>query len=533
MSVGLLSAGQVARATVSGPIASYDYVRQFLLAALCLIWMWPGILNRSPWKPVETTLVQVIQESSQHGHLFNPTLLGKPYVNQPPLYLASAGVSARLFTGALSPHEAMRLVNFLWLGLGLALSALAAGWGHGSRVRWTAVLLITGSPLLLITARTVNPHVSLIAISAAGLIGMYLLDSKKNWGLLVLGLTATIGFWCVGNLAPLYVVSLVALAPMIRNRKLNINSLIAIAIVLAASSLSYAWWQYYMGDAAQINLASSASLFATIQELLLVSVWALWPSLPFASIAYVRWRYRSLHNAQIQLGLLGVIAGCLAILLTGISSDSTVIILLPAVAIMAAGNMTNLANEVSKVMDWFAMLVLGVGLLGFFWLTWLAFQLGQPASLLSWLTEQGINEVGTGWQVVLAMFATIACLIVMLRMGRSSQRVVINWMTGITVSWLVFCLLWIPGVDQAKSYAAIANEINHELTILQADCLDGNQANAVVVAQLVYYGNTQLLAEEQCRWALADPGRFPYEPIWQGGRPGEHAADMLAIYELP
>ena len=532
MSVGLLSVGPSKQVSTGNAVARFDYVRQLLLVALCLVWMWPGILNRGPWKPVETTLVQVIQESSQGNHLLKPTLLGKPY-QLPPLYLAMAGATARLFDGWLAPHEGMRLINFFWLSLGLALGGLAVGWRYGSRVGWRTVLLITGSPLLLFTAKTVNPDVVLVVVGVAGLLGIHLLDQKKYWAWLILGLTVTLGFWCVGSIAVLYVAALVVMAPMMKLSRSKAHWLGAVAVVLLTGSASYAWWQYHIGSVSTVDLAAPATLLDTVGNLLLVSVWALWPALPFASIAYVRWRYRSMPDTQILLGLLGLLAGSLAIIMGGEVRDTALLVLLPATAVMAAPNITKLTSEVNKSLDWFAVLVLGVGMIGFFWIAWLAFQLGQPASLLAWLNEQQITQAVSGWPIVVALLASLGGLALMLRIGRSQERVILNWMMGLTVSWLVFCILWLPGVDQAKSYAGVAQVIQQELTRRQVDCLDGRRVNPTVIAQLVYYGNTQLLYPESCKWVLTNSEYRTGTVILQAGRLRSSPKDELTIYAIP
>ncbi|MCY4324977.1 MAG: hypothetical protein OXC81_03010, partial [Betaproteobacteria bacterium] len=136
---------------------AYSPLKQLLLLLLFTVWLLPGMTSHSPWKPFETTIVQVVEESyAKEWKGASPTLLDDPYPG-PALYLQVAGIARRAMAPPMERHDAMRLPNILWAALALLGAAAAAAFGRGNnRFGWRAALLLAGCVGLLVPIRTLN-----------------------------------------------------------------------------------------------------------------------------------------------------------------------------------------------------------------------------------------------------------------------------------------------------------------------------------------------------------------------------------------
>lgn len=539
MTVGLLQVDAPLRSVAAKH--SYDRWRQSVLVVLCLLWFIPGITGRAPWKPIETSMVPAVAESAAHNTLLVPRLLGTPYLELPPIPAYVAAAAARIFAPPLLQYEAMRLGNILWLGLGLLLAGLSVGWLHGSRVGWRAVLLLAGSPGLLLHSRTVNPDLTLLALAACGLIGLLLQTTRPLAGRVVLGLTAALGLWVCGTIALWYVFLLVLLPVALRPAQFRWRAQAGVLAVLLLGLASLGLWLLVLAASdptlpaqvgqQQLKTLSPVALAISLQQSISSAVWVLWPALPFAALAVVGMRSRQRFPPEMRASLLALAAGALAILGTGSSHDSDMFLLLPLTAAVAAVSVTGMTREIAKAMDWFAIIVIGGGLIGFFWLTWLLVQTSFAPALLAWLASHGISPPRPSWSAAAALLATLLWVGLMLRIGRSPERSVLNWMAGTTMGWWVFTLLWLPAVDAAKSYTAVATELGAALD--GQPCVRAEQVNISVLAQLEYFSGHQLsAAAAECKLLLVPQHTIAGEVLWTGGRPGDRDNDRLQLVRV-
>ena len=540
MSVGLLQV-QSKTKVVATPAINYDLNRQIVLFILCLVWFFPGTIDRGMWKPEETTLIPIAYESFSEGWTTKLTQQGEVYTASQSLYLYLAASISKLFGDNLRFHAGMRLLNILWLGLGFVLVGYLIGRRHGNRAGWRAILLMMGSLGLLLHARTVNPDITLVLYSASGLLALYLIRIKHLLGGLLLGLTAAIGFWTVGVIVIWYCL-VIAVLPVLFNyrhvvRKFNAGHFLAFIITFLAVGL---WFQSISDDpryVIQFNqsfLASfqAANLITNLQKSLISALWITWPSLPFAAIAYIHWLYQREDQVEIPIGLIGIIAGFIALILASNDRETAVFILLAPAAVMATVSIHGLSKEIAKMLDWFAVLVIGGGMIGFFWIAWIAFKLGSPVMLITWLNSVGITSSTSDLSVVFAILSSIAWIAMMIRIGRSPDRAVLNWMVGITMAWLVFTILWMKPLDQAKSYENLAASLQEAITNLD-ECIIYSGINADIINQLSYLSNIHITRENDnitCKYRLIASAEQPeLEYLWTGSRSPDDADEEIGL----
>ena len=100
MDAGLLDAsdGRGTPRRPAGPRPGYAPSRHLLLAVLCLLWFFPGVVGRGLWKPTETLMVPLAAESFAAGWNPVPALQGVPPADGSAhcnLYLAERGGARR------------------------------------------------------------------------------------------------------------------------------------------------------------------------------------------------------------------------------------------------------------------------------------------------------------------------------------------------------------------------------------------------------------------------------------------------------
>ena len=528
----------------AGAQSRFTRSRQLVLVALCLLWFFPGTIERSLWKPAETHYVPLAYENAVSGWQFPLSYLGEAQSTEPPLYLYVGSKFAQAASGIMEFHAGMRMANLLWLVLGFALIGFPLAQRHGSRAGWRAILLVTGSLGLLLHARTVNPDVSLVLLGAIGLYGSHLLARSTLAGGLVLGLGAMLGFWTVGILALWYTV-LLLLIPLVTSSAFLPSSWSrghTLAILLAL--LAFGSWQNLLAEAdpellagynsAALSKLAPLALLITLQKVLVTICWFTWPSLPLAIMAYVRWHYRRTQQSEVPLGMLGLASGIGALVLAGAQTESAVILLLPALAVFGAAGVQSLSTDVAKMLDRFAILVIGLGMIGFCWFALLALVVGWPSELVGWLASFGIAETASGILVFFAAVSTLMWAGLILRIGRSPERAVLNWVAGMTMGWLVFFLLWGRQIDEVKSYRRVALDMQAALPV-DYRCVSHQDVPAQVVAQLGYYSTIKFASassDPSCPWQVGNASAVSSKvELWRGSRAGDGLNRTLVLYQ--
>ena len=537
MSVGLLEVDAVVRSQTAS--RSYSSGRQLILTLLVILWLVPGLTNRDPWKPVETVTIPAVAESIEQGSILVPRLFGQPVIDLPPFVVAVAVAGVNIFGGYFEQYEAMRIANVIWLVLGLLLIGLAVGIEQGSRVGWRTVLLVTGSPALLLHSKTLNQDLALLLVSVAGFVGILKLAKRPLFGYSLLGFTALIGVWIAGLISLWYLVALLIGYQIMQKQIFSWRDQTGTIAVVLLGLVSLVTWLQLLVDVnpelpktlgnEQLARLAPLSLIIAIQDLIADALWVLWPSLPFCAIAVMSVRKLKTSQPEIQLGLLGIVACSFAIIVAGRNQESSVFMLLPITAWIASISVTSVTKEIAKAMDWFAIIVIGGGLIGFFWITWILAQAGVGENFLAWLEASGIDRPKLSFNVVLAVLASLLWIGLMLRIGRSPERSVLNWMAGTTMGWWVFVLLWMPYVDQARSYKYVAQEFDQYL--VDIDCVKVVGIEQTVAAQLEYFTQFKLFQDKKnCPFTLTyASSNEAGEIIWEGRRAQDNRAQGFVL----
>jgi len=121
-------------------------------------------------------------------------------------------------------------------------------------------------------------------------------------------------------------------------------------------------------------------------------------------------------------------------------------------------------------------------------------------------------------------------IVLVWRTGRSVRRSLINWASGITLLWILVMTLWLPWLDNGKSYRPMIDDLSAHLPA-GYQCITGSHIGASEQAMLDYFGQFRWHSREVARCDLllvqgdrvARPieNEIGWEKIWEGGRLGE------------
>ena len=498
-----------------------------LAVGLMAAWVTLGLVGHEPWKPDEAYTFGLVWHILERGQWLVPTLGGEPFVEKPPLFFWSAAVFAKAFAWALPVHDAARLAAGFYVAVTLWFTYLASG------KRVAAPLLLAGSLGYLQHAHQLVTDNALLAGIAIGVYGV----ARANG--LLLGTGAGIAFLSKGLLGP-GVLALSALAllafPSWRTRRYATSlawSLLAFLpwaliwpalLYLRSKALFDEWfWVNNFG-----RFSGSAGLGGALDHWLYLRAlpWFALPSLPLA--VWTLWRAArsgGWRNAEIQMPL-AVFVVILAVL-SGAASARTIygLPMLVPLALLGALALDELPSRFCAAVEGTG-LWLGIAAQIVLWGAWLVLLVGWPGALASRLAAQSPAYVPHVEAVpfLFAMAATCGWLFVVLVASRDALRMPIVWTAGITVAWGLAMTLWLPFLDDAKSYRSIASAVQGHVP--SDACISGRNLTEPQRAVFDYY--LGVIAGRDCPMLLVhtstpetpEPGRG-WTLLWRGTRPGD------------
>jgi hypothetical protein len=518
---------------------------RWVVWALCLAYVLPGFMGRTPWKAADMeafgfmfNLAQSFGSADSVAWL-KPTLLGQtdsgaallPYwLGAWAIQLAPKGI----------PIETAAQLPFMAL-LGLTLAAT-----------WYAVYALArtpaAQPVSFAFGGEAKPADYARAIADGGLLallaclGLARLSHEATPALAQLSFS-TLLFFALANLARKRMASLFCAALAIIGLALSGAPALAMilgaggAIVIALDTgqpqslrvrkVDVAWVLIFCLATAAITSGldlwqwrvASSHLFE-VQAMARLLLWFAWPAWPLALWTLWRWRYqlKSISaNPHLSLPLWFMGVGIATTWMSGLS-DRALLISLPALATLAAFALPTLKRSLSAFIDWFTLLFFSVGAL-IIWTVWLSMQTGfpaQPAINVARLAPGFVLQFSTT-TFILASLATLAWAgLVRWRAGRHRSALwksMVLPASGATLCWLLVMTLWLPLLDFGRSYAPLVNKVRSMMGA--TDCVHYYGLTKAQGAAFQFHGDLKLLpvatrAEStvsnasQCAWLIVD-----------------------------
>jgi hypothetical protein len=517
---------------------------RWVVWALCLAYVLPGFMGRTPWKADDMEAFGFMFNLAQSFGADNvswlkPTLLGQADSGAALLPYWLGAWAIQLAPKGLPLDTAAQLPFIALLGLTLAAT-------------WYAVYALArtpaAQPVSFAFGGEAKPADYARAIADGGLLallaclGLARLSHEATPALAQLSFSALL-FFALANLARKRMASLfcAALAIMglalsgapalamilgaggamvialntgqpqsLRVRKVDVAWVLIFCLATAAITSGLDLWRWRIGSSHLFEVKAMARLL----------LWFTWPAWPLALWTLWRWRYqlKSISaNPHLSLPLWFMLVGIATTWMSGLS-DRALLISLPALATLAAFALPTLKRSVSAFIDWFTLLFFSVGAL-IIWTVWLSMQTGfpaQPAINVARLAPGFVLQFSLT-TFILASLATLAWAgLVRWRAGRHRSALwksMVLPASGAILCWLLVMTLWLPLLDFGRSYAPLVHKVRSMMGA--TDCVHYYGLTKAQGAAFQFHGNLKLIPvatrteknqteASPCPWLIVD-----------------------------
>ncbi|MFT3856951.1 MAG: hypothetical protein QM742_05440 [Aquabacterium sp.] len=192
-----------------------------------------------------------------------------------------------------------------------------------------------------------------------------------------------------------------------------------------------------------------------VKALLKLITWFTWPALPLAGLTIWHWR-RQVWRRHIAVPMLAALVGLGASIAMG-GNERALLTVLPPLAVLAAFALPILQRSLGSAIDWFSVCFFTVCAAAI-WAFYIAMHTGTPVRMAARVAKlvPGIVPQFSLATLLIAVVATVLWLaLVRWRTARNAHAL---WKSlvlpagGVALCWLLFMTLWLPLLDQARSY---------------------------------------------------------------------------------
>jgi 4-amino-4-deoxy-L-arabinose transferase-like glycosyltransferase len=498
---------------------------RWMLLALLAAYVVPGLFGRDPWSLEDASAFGVMWTMAQGGtaEWLLPGVVGQPLPEEGPLPFWVGALLIRLFGGLLGAVDAARLSSVVWFALAtwsvwyatyrlarraeaqpvaLAFGGEASPRDYGRMLADIAVLLMLATFGIVARLHETVAETALFALVGALLLALVVaLDEGWKGSLaagLVLAATAlTRGLLPAGLLA---IAAAAFLAGQGSHRAVRIAAMLAVAIggfalwPLTAHQLAPGAAEYMSAlarwNVEQVRGPSVESLAWLIRN----AGWYTWPLWPFALWTLYSWR-SFLRRPHVLLPLLVASAGLLNVLLSSSPSDRELIVVVPALVLMAAFGVSTLRRAADNAIDWFSIALFVLALIGA-WIYFIAWNTGTPpkmAASVARFVPGLVPDVGLVAAIV-ALAASIAWTA--LAVWRVRLRPPMLWRgpalaaAGLTTMWVLVATLYAGPIEYNRGLRPTAIVLGDQVRRLAGPgaCVQAYQLPMGMRAMLAYHG---------------------------------------------
>jgi 4-amino-4-deoxy-L-arabinose transferase-like glycosyltransferase len=471
------------------------------LLLFCAAYVLPGLFGRDPWRNADITAFGYMASIAQgQSPWWAPALGGIPAeAALLPYWLGAAAI--RLGTGWLDPALAARLPFALLLVLTLAMTwyscyhlarteaaqPLAFAFGgeadpvdYARAVADGALLALIATLGLLQLGHETTPELAQLASASVFLYALAASPYRPRlaaWAaLLSLPALAASGAPAVACLLGGLGLLLSLRSSYAAVRRFSLFLAIGSGAAAAAATALGAWqWRVDPSD-------SLTQVLGLLRQL----AWFTWPTLPLAAWTLWRWRRHWLRR-HISVPLVLATVALLASTAMG-GNDRTLMLGLPALAVLAAFALPTLQRSSGAAIDWFSVFFFSLSAL-VIWVVYVAMHTGIPARpaanvlrlapgfepSFSWLAL-ALGLVGTGAWIGLVLWRT----------GRNRHplwKSMVLPASGVALCWLLLMSLWLPLLDYARSYRPLVQQVARLLPAGACVAMPGAQPSRVAAIE--------------------------------------------------
>lgn len=541
------------QSNISSPPAKLgESTKTQLLLILCAIWILTGLIGHAPWKPLESTSISIVKSIYEGGSIIAPLARGERTLESPPLYYALAAFSAKLFSPVLPMHDGARIFNCVWLTILLLMIGMTGRelWSRG--VGRHATFIMIGTVGLVLSAHSLNHEIASLSALATGFYALALFKRRPRRAAILFSAALSIGF-LVDSLTPPFILLCTAtllylLFPQWRRKYFVF--LLFLSILLASPFILGWGWLLYRESPAQYQdwLMHVQNFFSYSNHAYFgrILIWYAWPALPLALLGVWKFRTHILSLAKFQLALVFFAVTFITLGFSAPNKDMQALPLLIPLVVIGAGSVEQLKRDFASALNWFAVMLFST-LGALIWLGWTAMMTGFPAKLqerMRFLSGAYDLDFQTN-TFILAILMTLIWFIVSLRAKLTKRSTVTNWAIGMTFVWCLLMTLWLPLIDNAKSYAGVFASLKKSLPA-KTTCVNSLNVGRAQAYLFDYYVDIMLQPYERTQqlncnlYLIQDekgtgkmiPGA-EWQLIWQGKRAADRKESFRLFQRLP
>ncbi len=473
--------------------------------------------------------------------------MGQPLPEEGPLPFWIGALLIRLFGGMLGAVDAARLSSVLWFALAtssvwyatyrlarraeaqpvaLAFGGEASPRDYGRMLADIAVLLMLATFGIVVRLHETVAETALFALVGVLLLALAVALEDEWKGSLAAGLAIaaaalTRGWLPAGLLA---IAAAAFLAGQGSHRAPRIAAMLALAIG------GFALWPLtarqfvpgaaeYMISLAQWNVEQvRGPSFGSLAWLIRNAGWYTWPLWPFALWTLYSWR-SFLRRPHVLLPLLVAAAGLLNVLLSSSPSDRDLIVVVPALVLLAAFGVSTLKRAADDAIDWFSIALFALALVGA-WLYFIAWNTGTPPKMAASVARfiPGLVPDFDPVAASVALAATIAWTA--LAVWRVRVRPPMLWRgpalaaAGLTAMWVLVATLYARPIEYNRGMRVTATVLGDQVRRLAGPgaCVQAYQLPMGMRAMFAYHGAIRFSGQgddgDACRIVIhRDSGR--------------------------
>jgi 4-amino-4-deoxy-L-arabinose transferase-like glycosyltransferase len=519
---------------------------RLVLFALAAAYIIAGLFGRDPWK-IDDVLNLATMLSALRGDgagWLIPHIGALELPQDGPLVTWVGAFSIYVLGPWLGDISASRIVNVLWfsmtmisiwygtylLGRRTEAQPLPLPFGgeptvkdYGRLLADTAVLLWLATIGILQRLHETSVVPANVAFQAFAFYALARMLDKPKMGMACLAIALAGSFLTRAwpGAVPVLLAALIALHPrsgLWSRRKWIVSALVIAALLvmlwwLPTQRVHPDWFKAWIHwNVSHFGIPDYETALRPLRDL----PWFLWPIWPLACLAVWQWR-RWITAPHIWLPL-AVVLGVLFTLpvLTNFGEPEYMLFAAP-LAVLAAFALPTMRRGVINTLDWFALMCFSVTVLCV-WIGWAALHFKIPKQI-----SHNIARLTTGyephiawWSVIAAVVATLCWVAIVIWRLRWKPSVL--WRgsmlcaSGVTITWVLLVLLWMPAVDYVRSYRPMSAEINDKLTSLsnipgEKVCLRSQALGLGPQASLYVFDNIQITHDSQCPFVLQQTTR--------------------------
>ena len=449
-----------------------------------------GLFDHSPWRPLETETFSIFADIFFNNNIIAPNLASNQGFGHAHLYELLGAIFSKIFF-FLEPHNAARLSNILWifitmLSIGLTNRELR-GFGYG---RQSNVIFLS-SVGLFITIHSFNYEIAILTSSALSLYAFSLSQRRPFRASILLGTALTIGIFTKGlffYLSIFAITASLALLPNWNTKRLFIFS----SIGFLCSAIILSIWLFLLSSYAPESMdqylnQSFNPLTQNFKYYLVNLLWFAWPAIPLFFWTLFKEIDTFFKFKRTNLPIIFIFWFLILLASESSINQTKLMILLPAISILASSSIDSLQRGASGALNWFGILIFSSITL-ILWIGWFAFHVGIPFKLherMLYLSGNLIPELNL-INFLLALTFLSLWIFSLLKNKLTNRSTITNWALGFTLGWVTITLLWFPMIENRKNYGQIYQSIE-ELNISKKDCLSSDYLNASHIDLIFYY----------------------------------------------